>query len=490
MNVLRVAAGVTGLFLAAAACTTTDSSPEPQQPVKVTAVKWSNCGDGLQCGKVDVPLDYGKPDGDKISLAVNRMPATGKNKIGSLLVNPGGPGASGLDLVRDSGKLFGADVRASFDLVGFDPRGVGESRPVRCLTGPQLDTFYGTDTSPDDLAEQKALDDVSRQFSAGCEKNSATVLPYVGTRNAARDMDAIRAAVGDEKLTYYGASYGTYLGAWYAEQFPRNIRALVLDGAVDPALSAADINIEQAKGFETALASYAASCVRKPTCPLGTGTVDAALAKVSELLATADRKPLKNTMDSREIGENEVAMGIALPLYDRNGWDALSQGLTQAFNGDGTILLRFADLMTERQPDGTYKNQSEANMAVNCVDKPNPDLAGFKAEAEKAERAAPHFGEFIVWGTLPCASWPVKPDSDPKPLKAVGAPPIVVVGTTRDPATPYQWAKNLASQLDSGVLLSYDGDGHTAYLQGPPCIRTAVDTYLIKTTPPSDGTTC
>ncbi|GAB3655589.1 alpha/beta hydrolase [Actinocorallia lasiicapitis] len=487
MNVLRTAAALAALALAAACTSAPKPTPAPEASSK--PIKWEKCGDGLQCGEVKVPLDYAAPDGEKLTLAVNRIPASGK-KIGSLLVNPGGPGGSGLEFVAGAGRLFSDELREKFDIVGFDPRGVGQSSPVRCLTGPQLDEFYETDTSPDSAAEQKKLNDVSKEFAEGCQDKSAKLLPYIGTKSAARDMDAIRVAVGDEKLTYYGASYGTYLGAWYAEQYPQNVRALVLDGAVDPALSAADLNIEQAKGFETALAAFAANCVKRKGCPLGTGTVESALKKISTLQAKSDKKPLTNTLDDRKIGENEVTLGIAWPLYDRQGWPLLEDGLKKALAGDGTTLLRFADSMVERGPDGSYKNQAEANMAVNCVDKPNPAEPGFKTQADKAAQSSPHFGRFIVWGTLPCAYWPVQPDERPRVLPANGAPPIVVVGTTRDPATPYQWAQNLASELSSGVLLTYNGDGHTAYLTGPKCIRSAVDTYLTTTTPPPTGTTC
>jgi pimeloyl-ACP methyl ester carboxylesterase len=472
-----------------AGCSSGSESPSrTPQPSTVQKVSWSDCKGGFQCGTVKVPIDYANASGDQITLALIRLPATGK-RIGSLLTNPGGPGGSGVEFVRNSGASFGKSVRESFDIVGFDPRGVGQSDPIRCLSSKELDQFFAVDTSPDDTAEADRLKTISKKFADGCQAKSAKLLPFVGTKNAAHDIDVIRAAVGDQKLTYYGASYGTLLGAWYAEQFPQNVRALVLDGAVDPALTTSQTNIEQAKGFETALRAFVADCTKAATCPLGQN-VDAGLTKISNLLTSADRTPLKTADSTRPLDESLLALGIATPLYQRDAWPLLQQALQQALQGDGSTLLQFADLLVERKENGTYSNQSESNMAVNCVDKPSPDPAGFAKDAQEAKKVAPRFGPFIVWSTLPCSYWPAKPTQEARPLKAAGAAPIVVVGTTRDPATPYQWSKNLSSQLDSGVLLSLDGDGHTAYLSGPPCIKTAVETYLITTQPPKDGTMC
>ncbi|WP_131732418.1 alpha/beta hydrolase [Actinomadura formosensis] len=453
---------------------------------------WKGCGNGFQCATVQVPLDYAKPSGEKVDIHVIRLPAEDKsNRIGSLLTNPGGPGGSGVDFVRQAGRTFGRDLRRRFDIVGFDPRGVAGSDPVRCNTGPQLDEFFATDASPDDPKETAALAAEGKKFAQHCKTKVGSELPYVGTINAARDMDVLRAALGDSKLTYYGASYGTYLGAFYAEQFPKNIRAFVLDGAVDPRLSSTELLIEQAKGFETALRAFADDCVKPGTCPFG-GSADAVVAKVESFLSATDHKPLTNTRDSRKVTEALAVMGIARALYVKEYWPVLRQALTQAMqNSDGTILLALADEMVERKPDGTYSNQTDANMAVNCVDKPNPpDLAAYGKYADKAKKVAPRFGAFVVWGGLPCVYWPVQTKQEPKPITAKGAAPIVVIGTTRDPATPYKWAQNLADQLSSGVLLTFNGDGHTAYLQGNPCITKATDDYLITTDPPKDGTTC
>ncbi|MFA1544524.1 alpha/beta hydrolase [Actinomadura monticuli] len=453
---------------------------------------WKDCDNGFQCATVQVPLNYADPSGEKVGLSVIRLPAEDKsNRIGSLLTNPGGPGGSGVDFVRQAARTFGSDLRRRFDIVGFDPRGVAASEPVRCNTGPQLDAFFATDASPDDQRETNTLGTASKEFAQRCKTKAASELPYVGTVNAARDMDVLRAALGDDKLTYYGASYGTYLGAFYAEQFPKNVRALVLDGAVDPQLSSTELLIEQAKGFETALRAFAEDCVKSGGCPLGT-TPDAVIAKISSFLSATDRKPLSNNRDSRKVTESLAVMGIARSLYVKEYWPVLRQALTQAMQkSDGTVLLALADEMVEREANGTYSNQTDANMAVNCVDKPNPpDLAAYGKYANEAKKVAPRFGPFVVWGGLPCVYWPTQTKQDPKPLTAKGAAPIVVIGTIRDPATPYKWAQNLAGQLSSGVLLTFNGDGHTAYLQGNACITKATDNYLVTTDPPKDGTTC
>ncbi|TQM71861.1 alpha/beta hydrolase family protein [Actinomadura hallensis] len=497
MRAVKYIGVATALALAAAGCNGDEDTASPSAvPAGLESFyeqkpSWKDCEDGFECTTVEVPLDYSKPSGDKLGISVIRLPAQdSSDRIGSLLTNPGGPGGSGVDFVRQVGRAFGADLRNRFDIVGFDPRGVAGSDPVRCNTGAQLDDFFSTDASPDDEQETRALGTEGEEFAQNCETKAADKLPHVGTVNAARDMDVLRAALGDDKLTYYGASYGTYLGAFYAEQFPKNIRALVLDGAVDPTLSSTELLIEQAKGFETALRAFAEDCVANG-CPFG-DSADAVVTRIGDLLDDIDKKPLTSTRDDREVTESLAVMGIARSLYVKEYWPVLRQALTKAINdSDGTILLGLADEMVDRKADGTYSNQTDANMAVNCVDKPTPqNLAAYGKAAAEAEKSAPRFGPFVVWGGVPCVYWPTQSAPEPKPLTANGADPILVVGTTRDPATPYKWSENLADQLSSGVLLTFEGDGHTAYLQGNACITNAVDDYLVTTDPPKNGTTC
>jgi pimeloyl-ACP methyl ester carboxylesterase len=456
-------------------------------------LSWRDCGGGFGCSSLQVPLDYSKPAGERLRIAVIRLPAVDQDqRIGSLVLNPGGPGTSGIQYARAAPRVVSAALRQRFDIVGFDPRGVGQSDPIRCLSARDLDQYYGADSSPDDEADRRELISVSRRFAEGCGQRARNMLPRIGTLDAARDMDVLRAVLGDDGLTYLGKSYGTYLGAFYAEQFPKRVRALVLDGAVDPQRQAMEINIEQGRGFETALRAFVADCMRRPDCPLGTGGVDAGVNQISALLERSDRRPLANSLgDGREADEPLVALGIAASLYSKETWPDLRIALQQAQRGDGAVLLGLGDQLVERSENGEYSNQTEANMAVNCIDRPFPgEVEEYGRQAAKAREQAPRFGSFVVWGSLPCAYWPARGTQRPHPLRAAGSKPIVVVGTTRDPATPYKWSQGLAGQLENGVLLTLDGDGHTAYLTGSGCIDAAVDRYVIDGKPPANNQVC
>ncbi|MGE5290206.1 MAG: alpha/beta hydrolase [Micromonosporaceae bacterium] len=505
-----------------AGCTTshqarrTEGAPASPPPVTLAAyyrqkLRWQPCSGRFECARLLVPVDYRAPAGARFSLPVIRLPASNPSqRIGSIVVNPGGPGGSGIDYARQARSALSAAVRARFDVVGFDPRGVGGSQPViRCMTGPQLDTYFATDDTPDDTAEMSALLAESKFFSQACERQVGSLLPYVGTANAARDLDILRAALGDSKLTYLGKSYGTYLGTYYAQLFPHRVRALVLDGALDPREPAIDENIVQAEGFQVAFTSFAADCVKRVRCPLGSvsgsasappaaataaatvAAVDRAVAKLDGLLTRADHTPLANDLgDGRAANEALVAGGVLAGLYSKAYWPLLRQALAEAFAGDGTLLIEFSDALVERSSNGTYSNLAESNMAINCVDRPWPrGLGTWRAAAATAARAAPEFGALIMWGSLPCAYWPVRAAPVPV-MRAAGAAPILVVGTKRDPATPYRWAQALSRDLSSGVLLGWNGDGHTAYKMGSSCVDAIVDRYLIEGAVPRSGTVC
>ncbi|MFF4170173.1 alpha/beta hydrolase [Streptomyces sp. NPDC001744] len=457
-------------------------------------LKWRDCGvAGFQCATLRAPLDYAKPDAGEVKLAVSRVRATGPGKrIGSLLVNPGGPGGSAVGYLQGyAGVGYPAPVRARYDMVAVDPRGVARSEPVECLTGPQMDTFTQIDQTPDDPAETKALGAAFKNFADGCARRSGTILPHVSTVDAARDMDVLRAVLGDEELTYVGASYGTFLGATYAELFPGRVGRLVLDGAMDPSLSARDLNRDQTAGFETAFRAFAADCVREKDCPLGTGSVAAAGTALKKFFRAVDAEPLP-TGESRKLGESLATTGVIAAMYDEGAWPQLREALTRAVGGDGSGLLALADSYYERGADGTYANLMYANAAVNCLDLP-PAYTG-PADAAKAvpsfEKASPVFGAGLAWAALNCTYWPTPATGRPHRVTAGGAAPILVVGTTRDPATPYKWARSLASQLSSGTLLTYEGDGHTAYGRGSDCVDTAINAYLLEGTPPKDGKRC
>jgi len=453
-------------------------------------VSWSDCGNGFQCGNINVPLDYSKPDGTTIRIAVVRKPATDSaHRIGSLLLNPGGPGGSGIDYARSSGVVSSA-VAARFDLIGFDPRGVGQSTGVHCLNDSQMDTFLNVPPDPATDAERALEVSQSKFFAAQCEKNSASLLPFVGTVNAARDMDVLRGVLGDSKLYYLGKSYGTYLGAVYAQEFPQRVGRLVLDGAIDPSLTADQLNLAQATAFDAALRQFAQDCVTHSDCPLGTD-VDAGLAKLKTWVAGLDQNPIPGDA-TRKLTEAMAMTGIAVAMYDQSWWPDLRTALTKAYAGDGSVLLSMADVYNNRVSGHYQSNETEANFAVNCVDHPGEATSAqqIAQELPAYEKAAPFFGDLVAWSTLPCAYWSASPDTTPQKITAKGAAPILVVGTTRDPATPYTWAQGLAAQLDSGHLLTMNGDGHTAYLRGSTCINNAVDAYLLNATVPASGTVC
>ena len=455
-------------------------------------LRWQPCDQGFQCARLLVPFDYSRPAWRRFSLPVVKLPASDPaHRIGSLVINPGGPGSSGITYALNAPKVVSAGVQARFDVVGFDPRGVGSSVPaIQCLTGPQLDKFFATSDDPKTKAQVATIVAQSKLFARGCEQRSGALLPYVGTRNAARDMDVLRAALGDAKLTYLGKSYGTYLGAWYAQLFPSHVRALVLDGAVNPDESVFRTSAVQAQGFEVALRSFTANCVRLPGCPLGHGTVSAGIARLQGLLNRTASRPLTSQVAGQPANAAMLLEGVSFALYSKSFWKYLRDGLADAFAGNGTVMVLLADSLVQRQQNGQYTNLIDAFMAVSCIDRPWPrSLAAWSAAAAAAAKAAPQFGAPNIWGSLPCAYW-AAPGAAPVRLRAAGAPPILVVGTTRDPATPFRQAQALARDLKSGILLGWYGDGHTAYLEGSSCVDTAVDRYLISLATPRDGTIC
>jgi pimeloyl-ACP methyl ester carboxylesterase len=470
------------LSLVAGLLTTGFAMDQPPDPLRQTYytqhLNWSACGDGFECATLAVPLDYADPAKEQIAISVIRLPASGNERIGSLLLNPGGPGGSGIEYARAATSVVSPQLRARFDIVGFDPRGVGDSSPVRCPTGPQLDQYIALDPTPDTPAEERAGKQEAQLYAEGCQARSGRLLAHVGTPDAARDMDVLRAALGDAKLTYLGKSYGTYLGATYADLFPTKVRALVLDGALDPTVSSTEMGTVQARGFDTAFRSFLRDCFKAKDCPFKARTTAKATKELKALLREADQTPLRNTFDKRKIQESAVVMGVIYPLYDHTAWPYLRQALTSAFKGDGTILLRFSDLYFGRRADGTFPNRTDANTAINCLDHP------YTPPPPASTTRSSLFGDYVSGDAQPCAYWPVKSKTAPRALHAKGAPPIVVVGTIRDPATPYEWAKALASQLSSGRLLTFDGDGHTAYRTGSACVDTLIDRYFISLTPP------
>ncbi|WP_446034072.1 alpha/beta hydrolase [Streptomyces olivaceus] len=475
------------------------ATPAELSPYYEQKLGWRDCGvPGFQCATMKAPLDYAKPADGDVRLAVARKKATGPGKrLGSLLVNPGGPGGSAIGYLQQyAGIGYPEKVRAQYDMVAVDPRGVARSEPVECLDGREMDAFTRTDATPDDERETDELVDAYKDFAEGCGKDAPKLLRHVSTVEAARDMDVLRAVLGDEKLNYVGASYGTFLGATYAGLFPERAGRLVLDGAMDPSLPARRLNLEQTQGFETAFQSFAKDCAGRSDCPLGgKGTTpDQAGRNLTSFFDDLDAKPLPaGDADGRRLTESLATTGVIAAMYDEAAWQQLREALTSAMKKkDGAGLLVLSDSYYEREADGSYSNLMFANAAVNCLDLPaafsSPDQV--REALPEFEKASPVFGEGLAWASLNCTYWPVQPTGEPHRIKAAGATPIVVVGTTRDPATPYRWAEALADQLSSGRLLTYEGDGHTAYGRGSTCIDSAIDTYLLTGAAPKDGKRC
>ncbi|MDF3300660.1 alpha/beta hydrolase [Streptomyces tropicalis] len=475
------------------------ATPAALEPYYAQKPSWRDCGvPGFQCATMKAPLDYAKPGAGDVRLAVARKKATGKGKaLGSLVVNPGGPGGSAIGYLQQyAGVGYPASVRARYDMVAVDPRGVARSEPVECLGDRAMDAYTQTDLTPDDRKETEALSGAFRTFAEGCGAHAPSLLRHVSTVEAARDMDILRAVLGDPKLNYVGASYGTFLGATYAGLYPERVGRMVLDGAMDPALSAREMNLGQTEGFETAFRSFAKDCVRQSDCPLGGrgATPEQVGATLQAFFRKLDAHPLPTgDASGRKLGEALATTGVIAAMYDQSSWPQLREALTSAMKeNDGAGLLVLSDSYYERDASGHYSNLMFANAAVNCLDSPPSFSSPEQVEQSLPtfEKASPVFGRTLAWASLNCAYWPVAPTGEPHRIEAKGAAPIVVVGTTRDPATPYRWAQSLAGQLSSARLLTFDGDGHTAFGRGSACIDSAIDTYLLRGTPPAPGKSC
>jgi pimeloyl-ACP methyl ester carboxylesterase len=458
---------------------TVPSTTTPPPPV-AGGVAWGPCPahNGWQCGDLSVPLNHADPGGPTISIALNRHPAEDPaDRIGSLLINPGGPGASGVQFAYDAvDGLLDQVLLDDFDIIGFDPRGVGSSTAISCVDGPALDALNHLPPDPTTPVQIDQVIAGVKSLDAGCEAHSATLLPYVSTKDAAEDIDDIRAAVGDSKLTYLGFSYGTLLGATYASLFPTHIRAMVLDGAIDPAVDAAAESVDQAVGFQHDLSDFLAWCTDQGgSCPFQAGGAANLGDALTDLMASIAAHPLPGG-NGRTLGPGEAFNGVLAPLYDDEEWPDLASALAAAQGGDGSQLMAQNDAYLDRSPNGTYDNEEVANVAISCADDPPLTLAQIEALAVSAAKQAPFFGGPVAWSLLSCTYWPVAATGRPGPLHAPGAPPLLVVGSTGDPATPYAWAQALASELP-GVLVTRHGDGHAAYPYSA-CVRAIADRYL------------
>lgn len=472
------------------------SSPAAPDPALARyysqALDWTSCASGYQCATLTVPVDYARPEAGDTSIAVTRRRSKGATS--SLVVNPGGPGGSGVEYAQVAQFVIGPSVRKAYDIVGFDPRGVAGSDPVHCLSDAELDELFAADGTPDDPAEVAEVARVSGEVGPGCAAGSARLAGHVDTVSAARDMDILRAALGDEQLTYLGKSYGTLLGAQYADLFPSRVGRMVLDGALPGNLDGDQITHDQAVAFDVALQRFVADCVTQDDCPLPS-EADAAMARVRQFIDDLDAHPLPGIGD-RTLNQALGMYAILTALYDwQFGWPQLRYGLEAAFEGDGSVLLDMVNDAVKREANGTYEdNGNEAFFAVSCLDRPSSGGVDHVEElARQWAQDAPVFGEYLAWGTLPCDGWPLTPEApagQPRVLRAEGSAPILVVSTRYDPATPYQWGVTVADQLANAGLLTFEGDGHTGYMAGSTCVDRAVDAYYLSGTMPAEGATC
>ena len=486
-----------------AAPVTAGSQAPPAVPG--TQAQWSPCPDvprGLvgqaasgmsyDCASVAVPRNWAAPQaGETYDVAMIRIrSATQRDRIGSLLINPGGPGGSGIDtaVYLSFGQALGGlptEVTDQFDIVGFDPRGVGRSNPVKCISAKDQDATFAAPPDPKTDAEFQEVVALSKRVAEGCGKKYGAQLPLFSTEQAAKDMDAIRTAVGDQKTTYLGFSYGTLLGATYAQLFPDKVRALVLDGAIDPEQNFVAGSESQAKGFERAFTNFTTWCkANAAKCPIAPD----ARGAVTDALAKADASPVEGA-DGREATAGWIFVAVISSLYTESGWQKLAKAVDDLQTGNAEGIFDLADQYADRKPDGSYSNLFDANLAVNCADTDDaPTVEKVRQLQTEWRKKYPLFGAALAVGMLPCTFWPGARDPYPTGA-AVGAPPIVVVGTTGDPATPYENTAELAKMLGTGQVLTWEGEGHTAY-PSTPCIVKAVDGYLIDLKVPQEGLRC
>lgn len=502
---------VTALMLSSLMAGCSDDSGSADEDLSAQKLRWKDCpapsqsegggeapsplpgGDTWQCATMKAPLDWAEPKGDTIGLALIRARAGGSTskRIGSLIFNFGGPGGSGVSALPSFAADF-ATLRTRYDLVSFDPRGVGRSAGVRCEDDEQLDVYFQQEATPDDAAERADLLDNTRKFNAACEKHSKRVLPHVRTTDAARDLDLMRQVLGDDKLYYFGISYGTELGGVYAHLFPKKVGRAVFDAVVDPTQTPEQGSLGQAKGFQLALDNFAEDCASKTEdCPVG-DTPQNVKDRIAKLLKDLDAKPIPGVFP-RELTQSTAANGIVQALYSQDLWPYLTQGLEQAYDGDGTVLMLLSDSMNGRSRNGEYSNIAAANVAVNCSDaKPRYTVADVEARLPEFRAASPLFGDFMAWSMVGCTDWAVPGAAEHPDVSATGSAPILVVGNTGDPATPYEGARKMVGALGEGVGvgLTYKGQGHGAYGSGNRCVLTAVNGYLLNGKVPAAGTVC
>jgi pimeloyl-ACP methyl ester carboxylesterase len=499
----RLTSVALALTLILTGCSSISTAPFVEEKFSALAeyeqqkLDWSSCYDYFDCTELRVPIDYEDLSVGTFRISVLRAAAKDQdNRLGAIVVNPGGPGGSGVDYAYNADYIFSPDITDVYDIVGFDPRGVAQSEPIACFTSDELDANLASDSKPDNEAEIAATLTDSKAFAEKCAEKTE-YLEHFTTSETARDMDILRAALGETKLNYVGKSYGTYLGTLYAEIFPANVGRFVLDGAVDPNIPMKDQNLAQAMGFDRALKAFVKDCLTESDCPF-TGTAAQAQATIIATLQAAATDPLPQRdpedEDDRMITESLILIGMASSLYDDvDGWPKLRQAFTESAESYGDTFLQLADEYSGRNQDGTFRsNDFDSGAVIDCLDwRDGRTLDQYKTDAKEFATKAPVFGPYIAFAGVHCQFFP-QPSTQraPNTLTEIKTAPIIVIGTIRDPATPYTWSVSLAKIFTGSRLISLDADGHTGHSRGSACVDDAVDAFLLKGTLPTANLSC
>jgi len=491
MILKRIAVVLTSILLLTSCAASVSEPLSSLSEYQTQELKWRDCYGNYQCSSLLVPIDYADLSVGAFSLSLLRYQALDQERrIGSLVVNPGGPGSSGVDYAYNAEYIVSPEILERFDIVGFDPRGVGESAAIKCLNDAETDASFAADPKPDDEAEFALFISDARDYFAKCSENTEHLINY-STLNSARDLEILRSALGDKKLNFLGKSYGTYLGTLFAELFPDKVGRFVLDGAVDPKSNNREAVLGQAIGFESALNAFISNCLKSSSCAL-TGDLRSARLQINELLAKTAITPLESK-SGREVTEGLVLLGIASALYDsKTDWPILRAAFNESKLGNGESFLLLADQYAGRQENGKYlSNENDALQVISCLDQNEIEtVSTFKKGAVELADKAPIFGPYLAYAGLACRYFPNLSSLEQVKIKSLKTTPILIVGTTRDPATPYKWAQSLAKIFEGSILITLDGDGHTGHGRGSTCVDSAVDRYLLTGFTPKSALFC
>ena len=487
----KIAALATAIALIALSITAYQQS-QPDYPKTLSGyyaqeIDWKSCRQDFQCATLAVPIDYTKLSTGTFEIALLKYEARTSKKLGSLIVNPGGPGGSGVDYAYAAEYIFSPAILDRYDIVGFDPRGVSRSAPIRCLTDKELDANNNSDSKPDNEAEFQQILEDTKKYVEKCKDKNKYLTSY-STANVAHDLDILREALGDRQLNYMGKSYGTYLGTLYAQFFPEKVGRVVLDGAVDPSISNFQQTLTQAVGFDQAFASFAADCNKRDNCTLPKNK-DAAVAEMKELFAQTAKKPFPTKKSERTLSESMMVLGTASAMYDnQTGWPQLRRAIAEVQEGHGDVFLKLADEYSGRQNDGSYpNNEFDSGAVIDCLDFNEPrTIEQIRSDAEAFAAKAPLFGPYLAYGGVTCKFF--NQDSEVAINRIATANPVIVIGTTGDPATPYEWAQGLSKLLTNSRLISLTGEGHTGQGQGNACIDDQIDDFYLTGKAPTTST--